>query len=99
MEKLNQRLKEIEDLANRQKKEAYIEYINRVKKADVGDIITDDTDIIQVDKINYSLRYGGVTMFYTGVKLSKKLVPYKNGDVGSIFDNCNNFKIIKKSGN
>ena len=65
----------------------------------VGDIITANDTIIQVERLigRHSAYYGSKTLYveYRGQQLTKKLQPRKDGQISSIYDDGREIKQLK----
>lgn len=81
----NERLKKIESDYEQAKRLLYIEYGKSQAKFDVGDIISDETVTIKVDKITVYKSFGFPEPVYNGVELKKDLTPKKNRNKSAIY--------------
>lgn len=73
---------EIELEAKEKKQVVYIDYAVKNKTNSIGDIISDHSCTILIDKLNvkFNLLSKYPEMVYYGKKLRKDNTPYKNGD-------------------
>ena len=64
------------------------EYAFASNTVKVGDIISDHIKTIMVEKIEWTTGSASTPIcVYTGPKLTRKLVPFKNGETDSIWQN------------
>lgn len=71
-------------------------YVQENAQAQVGSIVTDGTNIINVDQVTWSSLNNNMRIVYVGIKLKKNLVAYKHGEPMSVHESNPNFRIIKK---
>lgn len=89
------KLKILEKRQQREREKLMIEFVDSNNTILPGAIIDLNENIILVDKIKYSYGlYSQPRCVYHGVKLTKKLIPFKNGVRDCIWQN-DNIKIIK----
>lgn len=82
-----QRLKQIEDDAQKAKQALYIEYGLSQAIFKMGDVIRDNRWAFQIDKITVSKMFGDPEPVYSGFELKKDLTPKKNMKRVSIYGN------------
>lgn len=90
-------LEKLDVLESRYKKRKYNlaeEYALSNNPYNIGDIIRDTTDIIEIENVFHTIGIGNVipTCYYTGVELTKKLQPKIKQTGVKIFQN----NVIKK---
>lgn len=91
----NERLQIIEDASNTAKKELYIEFGMSKAKFKTGDIITDETTILIVDKITVGKSIGLPYPIYHGYMLTKSLIQRKDNKRDCIYGN-RSLRLIEK---
>lgn len=88
-----QRLKQIEDDAQKAKQAIYIEYGLSQAKFKIGDIIKDSRCTLKIQKVGVYKALGDPHPVYHGVELKKDLTPKKNGNRAAIYSS--NAELIK----
>jgi hypothetical protein len=72
--------------------ELRLEYAKSNSKYSIGDIVGDNSRLIKINTINYSvLSFWYPNTVYEGVMLTKKLKPFKNGERATIFNVTRHF--------
>lgn len=86
-EELKERLAMIDRQSALQKKAAYYEYVAANAKYKIGDIVSDNSDTIRVEKIAFNINGPGeVSIYYWGPALTKTGEPYKDGRKRAVFE-------------
>lgn len=85
-EELKQKIAHIEHVAEMQKKAAYREFVESNAKCKIGDIVSDATDTIRVERIEYSVFHKDISIYYFGPVLTKKGEPRKDGTKRAVFE-------------
>lgn len=86
-EQLKERLAMIDRQAALQKKVAYFEYVKDNAKYKIGDVVSDATDTIRIEMIDFNISATGtVSIYYWGVMLTKKGEPRKDGAKRAVFE-------------
>lgn len=86
-EELKEKIAAIDRTAATQKKAAYFEYVKDNAKYKIGDVVSDETDTIRVEKIAFNINGPGeVSIYYWGPALTKTGEPYKDGRKRSVFE-------------
>lgn len=95
-EEYKAKLRILEKDQRRERDNLLIEYAESNNTIPLGSIIESNEMIILVDKIKYSYGlYEPPYCVYHGVMLTKKLIPFKNGERCCIRQN-NNIKVLNK---
>ena len=82
----NERMKEIKAKFELEKDHLYINFANANNPYKVGDIVTDHTGSIKIEKIKtYFDGYTEPCCVYTGVEYTKKGEPNKKGNKRSVY--------------
>lgn len=86
-EELKEKIAAIDRLATTQKKAAFFEYVRTNAKHKIGDIVSDSSQTIRVEKIEFSV-YGrnDVSIYYYGPMLTKKGEPRKDGQKCAVWE-------------
>lgn len=86
-EELKEKIAAIDRLAATQKKAAFFEYVRTNAKHKIGDIVSDSSQTIRVEKIKFSV-YGrnDVSIYYYGPMLTKKGEPRKDGQKCAVWE-------------
>ena len=86
-EELKERLAAIDRQSALQKKAAYFEYVKDNAKYKIGDVVSDETDTIRIERIDFNIfATGVVSIYYWGVMLTKKGEPRKDGQKRAIYE-------------
>lgn len=85
-EEMKQKIAHIERVALLQKKAIYREFVESNAKYKIGDIVGDDSDIIRVEQIAYSIYHGDISIYYYGPLLTKKGEPRKDGAKRAVYE-------------
>lgn len=86
-EELKERLAMIDRQSALQKKAAYFEYVKDNAKYKIGDVVSDETDTIRIERIDFNIfGVGTVSIYYWGVILTKKGEPRKDGQKRAIYE-------------
>ena len=85
-EEMKQKVAHIERVAELQKKAVYREFAQSNAKYKIGDIVGDNSDIIRIETISYSVFHGDVSIYYYGPLLTKKGDPRKDGTKRAVFE-------------
>lgn len=86
-EELKEKIAAIDRLAATQKKAAYFEYVKENAKYKIGDVVSDETDTIRIERIDFNIfATGVVSIYYWGVMLTKKGEPRKDGQKRAIYE-------------
>lgn len=80
-EELKEKIAAIDRFAATQKKAAFFEYVRTNAKHKIGDVVSDSSQTIRVERIEfvYSRDSDNVSIYYYGTMLTKKGEPRKNG--------------------
>lgn len=71
-------------------------YVDKNAKAKLGSIITDDTCVLKVKSVRFSISLiGKINIVYSGIQLEKNFVEYKSKNICYIKDSDPNFRVIK----
>jgi len=84
-EEYQDKLKEIDKKANKEKDAIHIQYADYNNPYKIGDIIEDYYQIIKIESINYHMSSNALRCKYKGVRLTKKLKPFKNGASSTMY--------------
>jgi len=79
-DELVERLARIDNVAAEQKKQACFEYVRDNAKFRIGDLISDSTDTIKIERLAYRGYCGNIEICYFGPLLTKKGQPRKDGE-------------------
>ena len=93
-EQYDLKLKDINNSFEEAKKNLYIEYAKSQRKYKIGDIITDGSVILLIEKFGTNKTFGMPQPTYIGKLLKKDLTPRKSGDSECIYGN-HNVELIK----
>lgn len=86
-EELKEKIAAIDRTAATQKKAAYFEYVKDNAKYKIGDVVSDETDTIRIERIDFNIfATGVVSIYYLGVMLTKKGEPRKDGQKRAIYE-------------
>lgn len=86
-DELKAKIAEIDRMAELQKKQAFFEYVRTNAKYKIGDVVSDSTDTIRVEKIAFNINGPGeVSIYYWGPALTKTGEPYKDGRKRAVFE-------------
>lgn len=85
-EEMKQKIAHIERVALLQKIAIYREFAESNAKYKIGDIVGDDSDIIRVEQISYSIYHGDISIYYYGPLLTKKGEPRKDGAKRAVYE-------------
>lgn len=86
-EELKEKIAAIDRLAATQKKAAYYEYVRTNAKHKIGDVVSDNSDTIRVETIEFSVSgKNDVSIFYYGTMLTKKGEPRKDGQKCAVWE-------------
>lgn len=86
-EELKEKIAAIDRLAATRKKAAYYEYVAANAKRKIGDVVSDNSDTIRVEKIAFNINGPGeVSIYYWGPALTKTGEPYKDGRKRAVFE-------------
>lgn len=86
-EELKEKIAAIDRLAATQKKAAYYEYVAANAKHKIGDVVSDNSDTIRVEKIAFNIKGSvEVSIYYWGVMLTKKGEPRKDGQKRAVWE-------------
>ena len=96
MKQYEQDLKDAELNCNIAKRVAQRNFVKRNARAMIGDIVTDGDCTIKIKALNFYDMTCDPTTIYHGEELTKKLEPFKNGDIGTVIQSNKNFKIIQE---
>lgn len=83
---LNKKIEDIEQEAAMRKRTVYNSYVREHAKYKVGDIVSDATDTIKIERISYSVEWRKFVIYYYGSLLTKKGTPRKDGAKRAIFE-------------
>ena len=92
----NEKLQIIEDASNTAKKQLYIQYGMSKVKFNEGDIITDETTILIIDKITVVKSTGMPYPIYHGYMLTKNLIQRKDNKRDCVYGSRSLRLITKK---
>lgn len=86
-EELKEKIAAIDRQSALQKKAAYFEYVKENAKYKIGDVVSDNSDTIRVERIAFNIKGPGeVSIYYWGPALTKKGEPYKDGRKRAVFE-------------
>lgn len=86
-EELKKKIAAIDRLAASQNRAAYREYVAANAKHKIGDVVSDNSDTIRVERIAFNIKGPGeVSIYYVGPALTKKGEPYKDGRKRAVFE-------------
>ena len=88
------RMKEIEKSFDDAKRQLYIDYAKSQRKFNIGDVISNGSVKIVVEKFGTSKTFYLPQPTYIGKELKKDLTPKKNGNTEIIYGN-NRVKLIR----
>lgn len=83
------RLKEINKAYEEAKQKLYVEYAREERKFQIGDIIQQGDTIIKITSFKAGKFSELPYPIYVGVKLTKKLLPFKSNEEDSVLGNNN----------
>ena len=86
-EELKEKIAAIDRLAATQKRAAFFEYVRTNAKHKIGDVVSDNSDTIRVETIEFSVSgKNDVSIFYYGTMLTKKGEPRKDGQKCAVWE-------------
>lgn len=86
-EELKERLAMIDRQSALQKKAAYFEYVKDNAKYKIGDVVSDETDTIRIERIYFNIFAPGVvSIYYYGTMLTQKGEPRKDGKKCAVWE-------------
>lgn len=92
-EEYDDKRQELHDDYRRKMRGLMREYTNSNSVAKKGDIVKDHCQIIRVESASVYAREERPCLIYNGPLLTQKLVPYKNGKIGNVYQ-CNITEIV-----
>tara|TARA_R110000744_G_scaffold148351_2_gene261408 strand:- start:20218 stop:20508 length:291 start_codon:yes stop_codon:yes gene_type:complete len=84
-EEYKNKLEAINEKASKDRESVHIDYANYNNIYKKGDILQDHHQIIRVEEIKYTMHQGECICNYRGEGLTKKLVPFKNSRIETMY--------------